>query len=71
MGHRWHYYRHETLGSKMNTQLLSRTASWVIVDNSTGKAVLETFNAALIDKINASKYTAVPILQYLQGLNKK
>jgi hypothetical protein len=59
------------MGLTMKTLSLTRTASWVIVDNLTNKAVFETFNADLLPKVNTEKYTAVPILKYLQGLNKK
>ena len=47
-----------------------KTASWVIVENATNNALFETFNPAIADKINRDKYSAVPILQYLQALNK-
>ena len=47
-----------------------KTASWVIVENATGNALFETFNPAIADKINRDKYSAVPILHYLQALNK-
>jgi hypothetical protein len=49
---------------------LLRTASWVIVDKSTNKAIFETFSKSITDKINVEKYQAVPILEYLQNLNK-
>ena len=48
-----------------------KTASWVIVEKSTGKAVLETFNELLANKVNVKKYKAVPILEYLQNFNKE
>lgn len=48
-----------------------KTASWVIVDNATGKAVLETFNEKLLVKVNIEKYRAIPILEYLVSLNSK
>jgi hypothetical protein len=47
-----------------------KTASWVIVDKQTGAALFETFQASIIAKINTARYEAVPILTYLQGLNK-
>lgn len=47
-----------------------RTASWVIVDKVTRKAVLETFSADVAQAVNVAKYEAVPILQYLQDLNR-
>jgi hypothetical protein len=46
-------------------------ASWVIVDNATGQAVMETFKASTAVRVNAAKYTAVPIEQYLMDLNRK
>jgi hypothetical protein len=54
------------------TNSLNRTASWVIVELSTGEVVFETFNEALATKhLNTSKFKAVPILEWLQGLNSK
>ena len=47
-----------------------KTSSWVIVSRATGHAVMETFSRATVDKINTEKYQAVPILEYLQSLNK-
>lgn len=47
------------------------TASWVIVSKETGKAVLETFSESVADRVNRDAYHVVPILNYLQGLNKK
>lgn len=49
---------------------LLRTASWVIVNKTTNEAILETFSESIAGKINAEKYQAVPILEYLQKLNK-
>jgi len=56
-----------------------RTASWVIVNKHTGKAVFETFNQNTANAfngvnckaINAAVYEAIPILQWLQSLNRK
>ena len=47
-----------------------KTASWVIVDKQTGATLFETFQASIIPKINATRYEAVPILAYLQQLNR-
>jgi hypothetical protein len=47
-----------------------KTASWVIIDKQTGAVLFETFQASIIPKINTARYEAVPILTYLQGLNK-
>jgi len=49
---------------------LTKTASWVIVSKQSGKAVLETFDSSLVNCINQKLYKAVPILEYLQNLNK-
>ena len=48
-----------------------KTASWVIVERSTGKAVMETFSARVAGAVNAEKYEAVPILEYLHGFNER
>lgn len=45
--------------------------SWVIVDKATDEAVLETFSAKIAKAINTEKYNVVPILEYLQSLNRK
>jgi hypothetical protein len=48
-----------------------RTASWVIVDKQTGRAVLETFSARVVAAINTASYRAVPIGQWLASLNRR
>jgi len=48
-----------------------QTASWVIRNKETKEALFETFNEKLVSKLNTEKYEAVPILEYLVGLNKK
>jgi hypothetical protein len=55
----------------MWTNSLGSVASWVIVDISTNEAVLETYNAKLLEALNLKRYKAVPILEYLQSLNRK
>ncbi len=52
------------------TNSLGKTASWVIRDKETGQVLFETFSKAVVDAINTKRYEAVPILKYLQGLNK-
>lgn len=47
-----------------------KTASWVIVEKSTQKALCETFSQKTVDAINKSKYEAIPILEYLQEFNR-
>lgn len=47
------------------------TASWVIRDRVSGKVLFETFNPKIVAALNTSRYEAVPILEYLQSLNRK
>jgi hypothetical protein len=47
-----------------------KIASWVIIEIATGNAIFETFNKITASAVNANKYKAVPILEYLQSLNK-
>jgi len=47
-----------------------KPASWVIVNIATGFAVFETFNENTAKAVNTRLYRAVPILEYLQSLNK-
>lgn len=46
------------------------TTSWVIVRIEDGQAMFETFNKLLAEKVNKTKYKAVPILKYLVNFNK-
>ena len=48
-----------------------QNASWVIVERATGKAIMETFRADWVARLNTARYEAVQILQYLAGLNVK
>lgn len=43
--------------------------SWVIREKATGKVLFETFDRKKVDALNTAKYEAVPILDYLVGLN--
>lgn len=47
-----------------------KTASWVIVDIATGEAVMETYSARVVQILNTDKYKAVPILEWLQSINR-
>lgn len=47
------------------------SASWVVRNRATGEVLFETFSAALVAKINAAKYEAVPIAEYMASLNRK
>ena len=49
---------------------LNKTASWVIVNKETKKAIFETYCIEFADTINKNKYQAIPILEYLQNFNK-
>jgi hypothetical protein len=46
------------------------TASWVIINKTTRQAVFETFNENTAKAVNTRLYEAVPILEYLQQLNR-
>ena len=48
-----------------------KTASWVIIRKATGEAVMETFSLDVVGLVNRDKYDVKPILEYLQGLNRK
>lgn len=50
---------------------LFRPSSWVIVETATDRVLMETYQRAVVDALNTARYTAVPILEYLQGLNRK
>jgi len=54
----------------MFTQSLTRTASWVIREKETGRVICETFSERAVAALNIVKYEAVPILKYLQDLNR-
>lgn len=45
--------------------------SWVIVNKETNEAVFETFSEKICQCINTEKFKIVPILEWLQGLNRK
>ena len=49
---------------------LDEPASWVIIETSTGRAIMETFNATLAARVKGG-LRAVPILEHLQSLNAK
>lgn len=46
------------------------SASWVIVEIATGRAVLETYSKQVKDAINLEKYRVTPVMKYLQDFNK-
>jgi len=47
-----------------------KTASWVIINIATGITVFETYNENTAKAVNTKLYRAIPILEYLQSLNK-
>jgi hypothetical protein len=53
-----------------NEPSCNRVASWVIVELATGKAVLEIFNRDWLQLLKTDRYKAVPIQDYLGGLNR-
>lgn len=52
------------------TTTLSRTASWIIRRLETKEVIMETFSPAVAAAINTERYEAVPILAYLQEINR-
>lgn len=44
--------------------------SYVAVSKETGIGIFEFYNPLLTEKINKDKYTVLPILTYLEQLNK-
>ena len=48
-----------------------KTTSWVIVNIETDESIFETFDSAKVAALNTVKYKAVPILEWLQHLNRK
>jgi hypothetical protein len=51
--------------------LITDPGSWVIREKATGRAVLEVFDRATVDRVNIEKYEAVPIAQHLRELNRR
>lgn len=49
---------------------ITEPASWVIRNKRTGTVVTETFNVEIARRINTAIYEAVPILTYLQEVNR-
>ena len=50
---------------------IQKTVSWVFVDLETGEGVYEAYSASVAAKVNTKRYKAVPILEYLQNLNRR
>lgn len=46
------------------------SASWVIVDRKTGRAVMETYNPDTVLRVNTLSYEVVPIMAYLGRINQ-
>jgi len=47
-----------------------KTASWVVVERATAKPILETFNRSTANRVNRIMYEVVPILEWLQRVNR-
>ena len=48
----------------------TESASWVIRDKTTARVICETYASKKVAALNTIKYEAVPILEYLQQLNR-
>ena len=59
-----------TLPDPISVDPFGTPASWVIREKGSGNVVMETFDPAKVKALNATRYEAVPILEYLQSLNK-
>ncbi len=44
--------------------------SWIVVDKVTGKAVLETYQRSVADKVNTARYEVLTAYEYLVRLNR-
>jgi hypothetical protein len=51
--------------------LESHCGSWIIIDRTTGKPVLETFERRIAEAINQERYEVLTALQWLVSLNKR
>ena len=49
-------------------ELEHHCGSWIVVDRSTGKAVLETFERKTAKAINQKRYEVLTALQYLSRI---
>ena len=45
--------------------------SWVIVNKATNETIFELWNIETVYYINAEKYKAIPVREYLENLNKQ
>lgn len=54
-----------------NDLLLKETHTYIMVEKSSGLAVLELFSTTLLSKINQDKYTIMTAYDYLCQLNKR
>jgi hypothetical protein len=45
--------------------------SWVLREKATGKVIMETYDPKKVAALNTEKYEAVPIGEYLAGVNRK
>lgn len=45
--------------------------SWIVKRKSDGAVLFETFSEKIVKALNREKYEAMPILDYLQDLNRQ
>lgn len=50
---------------------MSTTTSWIIKEKSTDRIIAETYDKKKVDALNIKRYEAVPIQEYLSGLNDR
>jgi hypothetical protein len=46
-------------------------ASWILRNKTTKEVICETFDPRKVAALNTAKYDAVPILAYLQEINRQ
>jgi hypothetical protein len=51
--------------------MIIKSNSWIVVNRSTGEAVLETFSEKVTAAINTKKYQVMTAYDYLCGINNK
>lgn len=49
----------------------NRTTSWMVLNKETGEVVTELRGKSAVDKLNAAKYEAVPVEDYIANINKQ
>ena len=46
------------------------SGSWIIIDRTSGRAVMETFSESTAARVNTARYEVLTSYAYLSGLNR-